>query len=417
MALLDNYTTEIIFNDSIKIGKKEKDIELNINCNDKISEMFKNYEWLIVNPKYKKGIIKLLRYFLLQRRAFSEKFDSSQLNFILFLTHITEVYKTNYYFDFIKNLIINYAVTTKDIDLIIEYYSAYGIIRKIKLLEFIFSIPKKSVKYRNPLIRSCIGNNIQLRDYFYRKIPFKKEKASERFCILAFRNIYFVSNLKQMKWFIKTIVPKCMDKPDNVYMSIFSSAWDYSNVNIIKWLIKENIITKYQLPISYYSTIPRKVPITINKNKNKISKMIANYFIGCLEGTIKFRFASDMFEFIIRSKGFLKNTRLLERILLLIQQEGPFELGIFFECVLENLFSQINGVCEYNNKIFDKYFKMFVKCGIFKVGVNNEIIGTTVFHYNECINKVFMNIIGNKNLMARAAKLCGKFTLRKFSMI
>jgi hypothetical protein len=402
MALLDDYTTETIFNDSVKIGRNEKDVEFAI---DKEKYIFKikpvNYEWLVVNPNCKKGIIKLLRQFLSQM-TFTQKHNKSYTsNFILFLMRIIKIYKVNYYFNFIKNLVINYCTLLKDNYTIMEYSSSCESIKNMKLFEIILSIPKKSAKYRNPLIQSCCCNNTQLRDYYYKKIQFGKNKINYDFNYNGLDKICFENNLKQIKWFVEHVTQKCMSSKDIMdgyaFKKIYESACRYGRINIVKWLIKKNIFTAYPT----INKIPADIILaeksfqihepSIEKTKiikNKIVKIIINHFI---DANIEIK---DLSIFIpaIELIVFSKNIRLLEKILL-FEPKNTTTNEYLSRVIIQTLFYRCPIGEIITNKIFSYIFNMCVRYGIFKINNNKKIIGSAIKDYQYFINEIFMSMV------------------------
>jgi hypothetical protein len=399
MASLNYYISEIIFNDSKKIGINEKYVELNINCKYRILKIKPvNYEWLVVNPNCKKGIIKLLRQFLSQMTFIKKHSKSYSSNFILFLMHIIKIYKVNYYFNFIKNL-VNYCTLLKDIKTIMEYSSSCESIKNMKLFEIILSIPKKSARYRNSLIQSCCCNNTQLRDYYYKKIQFEKNKINYDFNYDGLDKICFENNLKQIKWFIEYITQKCMSNKDimegNAFKTIYKRACLYGRINIVKWLIKKNIFTTCPIiniipvELTYVEKYIQIHEPSIEKIliiKNKIVKIIINHLI---DTNIKIEDA-NIFIPAIELIIFSKNIRLLEKILL-FEPKNTIEWIPSF--IIDTLFHRHSTGKIINGKIFNYIFNMCVRYGIFKINNNKKIIGSTIKDYQYFINEIFVRMM------------------------
>jgi hypothetical protein len=266
------------------------------------------------------------------------------------------------------------------------------------LFEIILSIPKKSAKYRNPLIQSCCCNNTQLRDYYYKKIQFGMNKINCKFNYDGLDKICFENNLKQIKWFIEYVSQKCMSYNDiidgYVFKKIYKSACKYGRINIVKWLIKKNIFTAYPI-----NKIPDEI-ISAEKSlrmhecsiekikiiKIKIVKIIINHLI---DANIEIK---DLGVFVpaIELIIFSKNIRFLEKILSL--EQGTKE---YIPCAIINtLFHRGRDATGeiINNGMFNYIFNMFVRFGIFKINNNKIIIGSTIKNYQNFINEIPMCI-------------------------
>jgi hypothetical protein len=96
-------------------------------------------------------------------------------------------------------------------------------------------------------------------------------------------------------------------------------------------------------------------------------------------------------ELIIKSPLFLKNVKILEKILSLNLQRHT-DIRYY---IIGGLFENFS---IYSNKICDIYFKMFVDFGIFKIDSNNKIIDSTIEDYQIIINKMLPWRINNARI-------------------
>jgi hypothetical protein len=430
MALLDSYTAETIFSDYVKIRRNEKNIDIYINDEKKNLECeTKNYGWLITDPNCRKGIIKLLRYFLSQKMI-SSKLVGYHTHFLYFLMHIIKIYKVNYYFDYIKNLVTTYAKNIEDIEMIAKNYSACGTIKKNKLLEYFLPKSKIPLYYLDFLIQSCSGNNTQLRTYYYRKIPFEKfddyyidpSHKYLKYCDIWYDDglseICFGGNIKQIEWFIKKVIYLHYHQNKSLKI-LMMKAVSFGRVKIVKWLIKKNIFTMCRQMEDILYTINDQYKVCaekINRNskksinidktkivKNRIAKIIITYFIENIE--IKsIKFMSNVIRYLY---GFPENMRLLKRLILFEQRIlSNNKYTSIPKYIIINLFWDRPDGSKYDSKIYNVIFKMFVKYGIFKVNCNGKIINTTIKNYQQLINDYLLVAYGkfDKLLTVKAIK-------------
>ena len=427
MALLNCYISDTIFNNKNKCWKKEEDVN-NFFCDR--TKFLKcdspNYKWLIVDTHYKKGLIKLLRYFISQEYLVSKDMYGRHDVVIYFLMRIIKIYKVNYYFDYIKNLVINYVKNIEDVEIIIEHYSTCGTIRKVKLLEIIESIPDKPITYYERLIQSCSGNNIQLIDYFYKKTPFEFLTQNDKkiMCTLLMDSLCFNLSIKQIKWVFEHVIYKHMSElAKESICSMCGYACSHGRIDIIKWLVKKN--TSRMLPETIYAYTQQLYRCNNLINENKVAKIITNHFIksnnetpetpetpetqgtpGIFESfkapTIQMLIA---FEQLISLDGYLNNVRTLKK-LLLFEQQKVADIGnhSIHKLIIKNLFKNRINNYEYSNKLFNIYFKMFVKCGIFKVDSNNRIVSTTIKNYVEFIGSIYSCVKNNDRKRLQISK-------------
>jgi hypothetical protein len=260
---------------------------------------------------------------------------------------------------------MNQGLKFKDINGIMEYYCVYGNIKKIKLFEIILYLPKKSQKYKHELCASYYGNNTQLINYFYKKIQ-DENKFFEYLYIFACSN----HKINIIKWLIQNNIITAQLLTKNVFI-FGNNIKQYHHINDTY----DNV--KYNFMYDLYDEERKK-----NTKKTKLVKII-------IEQIIKYVNTSDIklntFDTILRKMIFytnnlLKYVKIMENLLLLEQHQN----ANIIECnqnrtpiphtiIVESIIQTLNRNDLYSNKMCSIYFKKFIELGIFKIILNKEI--------------------------------------------
>jgi hypothetical protein len=417
MALLchNHYIYNDIFDNNKAYGINEQKFEYIVDINKKnLKNNIENYNWLITGHYCKKLMIKRLRLFFSQRLTelyFSNKkwhtinnLPYSNTNygngFITFLMEIMKLYRVNYYFKYIKSLIVYLKLNPKGVNIIMEYYSTCGCVKKFKLFELLLNFPKKSAKYRQSLCAACCGKNTQLINYLYKKNLNKGGSLYSK----IFRYAFINRRVNILKWLMqkKVNIIDLITQNRLLYLMIGIRHFTYDNNNkfinksvdenkIFKFIIKQ--IIKY---IDESNTLLDESNTSLDESNTSLdeSNSSLDEFITPFD-TFKY-----ILKYLIKYICSLKYVQTLENLLLL-EQRVTLNNGSIPRYIIELLFNHTN----YSNKIYDTYFKMFVKFGIFKVDSNNKIINTTIKNYRIFINRMVKHcIVFNKKTIIQLIK-------------